>query len=105
MYAIISDGGRQYRVEEGLTFEIERKDLADGTETLEFDHVLVVGDLEEGTKIGQPTVEGAKVVASVLGEVKGEKLVIQKYRRRKNSSSKMGHRQRYLHVKVEKIEH
>ena len=55
-------------------------------------------------RVGQPLVEGAKVTASVLGEFKGQKLVIRKYRPRKNSAIKKGHRQKYLRVKVEKIE-
>ena len=104
MYAIIKDGEHQYRVEEGLTFEVQRKDLPDGTDTIDFDQVLLVGDLEDGPKIGHPLVEGAKVTAAVLGEVKGKKLIIQKFRRRKNYSVKTGHRQKYLQVRVEKIE-
>lgn len=104
MYAVIADGSHQYRVEVGQTLEVQLKDLAEGAERIEFDRVLMVGDLENGPKLGQPTVEGAKVVASVLGEIKGDKIVIQKFRRRKNSSSKTGHRQRYLQVKIETIE-
>ena len=65
----------------------------------------IVGDLEDGPKIGQPAVEGAKVTASVVDEVKGDKLTIQKHRRRKNYSRKTGHRQKYLRIKVETIEH
>ncbi len=104
MYAIISDGAHQYRVEEGQIFEVQRKDLDDQTETIEFDRVLLVGGLEDGSRIGQPTIEGAKVTASVIGEIKADKIIIQKLRRRKNSAVKMGHRQRFLQVKVEKIE-
>ncbi|MGD2109802.1 MAG: 50S ribosomal protein L21 [Phycisphaerae bacterium] len=104
MYAIINDGAHQYRVEEGQVLEIERKDLPEDTTTIEFDRVLMIGDGEEGPKVGQPVVEGAKVTASVLGEVKGDKLTIRKRRPRKNSQLKKGHRQKYLRVKVEKIE-
>jgi len=104
MYAIINDGSHQYRVEEGQILEVERKDLPEDTETIEFDRVLLVGDVEDGPKVGQPTVEGAKVTAKVLGEVKGDKLVIQKRRRRKHYRLKKGHRQKYLRVKVDKIE-
>ena len=103
MYAIINDGSHQYKVEEGQVFEVQRKDLAEGTESIEFDRILLVGDVDGGPKIGQPVVEGAKVTAKVLGEIKGDKLVIQKFRRRKGYSLKKGHRQRYLRVKVEKI--
>lgn len=104
MYAIIADGSHQYRVEEGQVFDVQIKDLEEGAENIVFDQVLVVGGLESGPKIGQPTVEGARVTASVVREYKGDKIVIQKFRRRKNSSTKTGHRQRYLQVKVEKIE-
>ena len=104
MYIVIGDGSHQYRVELGQTFEVQRKDLAEDTKTIEFDRVLLIEDDEAGVRIGQPTVEGAKVTATVLGEVKGPKLVIQKLRRRKNSRRKTGHRQKYLQVRIDKIE-
>ena len=104
VYAIIADGAHQYRVEEGQVFEVQLKELAEGTKTIEFDRVLLVGDIEDGPKIGKPVVEGAKVTASVVAEIKGEKLIIQKYRPRKNYRLKKGHRQKYLQVKVEKIQ-
>ncbi len=104
VYAIISDGAHQYRVEEGDVFEVQRKDLDEDVKTYEFDRVLLVGDIDDGPKIGQPLVEGAKVSASVLGEIKGNKITIRKYRRRKNSSTKQGHRQKFLQLKVDKIE-
>ena len=105
MYAIISDGAHQYRVEEGLVLEVQRKDLPEDTKTYEFDRVLLVGDIDDGPKIGVPVVEGAKVTATVLGEIKGDKIVIQKIRRRKNYSLKKGHRQKFLQVRIDKIEH
>lgn len=105
MYAIISDGGHQYRVEEGQVFEVQRKDLPEDIKTFEFDRVLMVGDIADGPKTGQPTIEGAKVTASVRGEVKGNKITVQKVRRRKNSSTKKGHRQKYLQLRVDKIEY
>jgi len=104
VYAIISDGGFQYRVQEGLIFEVQRRDLPEGAQSLEFDRVLMVGDLPDGPKIGRPTVAGAKVTTSVLGEIKGDKLIIQKFARRKGYHLKKGHRQRHLQVRVEKIE-
>lgn len=103
MYAIIADGSHQYRVEEGLEFEVQLKDLADGAKTVTFDQVLFVGDTGGEPKIGRPTVDGASVTANVIREFKGDKIVVQKFRRRKNSTSKTGHRQRYLLVKVDKI--
>ncbi len=104
MYAIISDGAHQYRVEEGQVLEVERKELPEDAKTVEFDRILLVGDGEDGPKIGQPVVEGAKVTAAVLGEFKDKKITIQKLRRRKNSRTKMGHRQKLLRIRVEKIE-
>ena len=76
MYAIISDGAHQYRVEEGQILELQRRDLPEDAKTIEFDRVLLVGDIEEGARIGRPVVEGAKVTASVMGEFKGEKITI-----------------------------
>ena len=104
MFAIISDGSHQYRVEEGQLLDIERKDLAEDATTIDFDRVLLVGGSEDGLRIGQPTVEGAKVVAAIVEEFKGDKLIIQKRRRRKGYRLKKGHRQRYLRVKIDKIE-
>ena len=103
MYAIISDGGFQYKVQEGLEFEVQLRDLAGDAKTIEFDRVLMVGGLGEEPQIGQPVVAGAKVIASVLGEIKGDKQVIQKFARRKGYHLKKGHRQRYLRVRVDKI--
>lgn len=103
MYAIISDGGFQYRVQDGLEFEVQLRDLPADAKTIEFDRVLMVGDLPDGPQIGQPTVPGARVLATVLGEIKGDKQIIQKFARRKGYHLKKGHRQRYLRVRVDKI--
>jgi large subunit ribosomal protein L21 len=105
MYAIISDGSHQYRVETGTVLDVERKpDLSPDAETYTFDRVLLVGDLEGGPKIGRPVVEGAKVLVTVMGEQKGEKIIIRKFRRRKKYALKKGHRQKYLRVRIDKIE-
>lgn len=104
MYAVISDGAHQYRVEEGQVFEVQRKDLDEAATVFEFDRILMVGDLEDGPKVGQPVVEGAKVIASVMGEIKGDKVIIRKFRRRKGYSLKKGHRQKFLQLRVDKIE-
>ena len=102
MYAIIADGGRQYRVEEGQVLDIDYRDAGQG-DTIEFDQVLLVSG-EEGIKIGQPLVAAAKVTATVAGPKLGPKLIIQKFRRRKNSRRRTGHRQLYTTIKVDKIE-
>lgn len=104
VYAIISDGSHQYRVQEGQVLEVQRKDLDADAKTIEFDRVLFVGDLEDGPKVGQPVVEGAKVTASIVRELKGDKITIQKFRRRKDYALKKGHRQKFLQVKIDKIE-
>jgi len=101
MYAIIVDGGRQYKVEEGLEFDLDYRETPTG-EKLRFDQVLAYGD-DAGTKIGQPTLAGATVTAEVLGVGQGPKLVVQKHRRRKNSRRKTGHRQLYTKIRVTKI--
>ena len=103
MYAIIEDGAHQYKVEEGDSLEVHLHDLDEGQTQIEFDHVLLVGG-EGSPKVGQPYVEGAKVTATIDGEVKGEKITIQKIRRRKTYRRKQGHRQKYLRVKIDKIE-
>src|SRR3990172_11217135 len=99
MYAIISGGAHQYRVEEGTVFDVERIDLADDAKTIEFDRILMVGDHPDGTKIGQPGVAGAKGIAAVMGEHKAPKVEIRKFSRRKGYSLHKGHRQKYLKVK------
>jgi large subunit ribosomal protein L21 len=104
VYAIISDGPHQYRVEEGQVLDVERKDLPDDAKTVQFDRVLLIGDVDDGPRIGRPIVEGARVTAAVLGEIKGEKITIHKRRPRKNYQLKTGHRQKYLRVKIDKIE-
>ncbi len=105
MYAIINDGGFQYRVEEGLVFDVQRKELDGKAKSIEFDRVLMVGDLGDGPKVGRPTVEGAKVLASVVEEFKDDKIIIRKFNRRKGYSLKKGHRQKLLRVRVDKIIH
>jgi large subunit ribosomal protein L21 len=102
MYAIIEDQGRQYTVREG---DLVRLDLRDATEkeSIVFDRVLMVRDDNE-TKVGTPTLAGAKVVATVVGEVKGTKVVVRKFKRRKNYRRKQGHRQRYTQVRIDSIE-
>ncbi|MEL7498719.1 MAG: 50S ribosomal protein L21 [Planctomycetota bacterium] len=98
MYAIIADGGRQYKVEEGQILEIDYREANPGDE-LVFDRVLAVSD-DSGIKLGKPTVEGATVKAKVLGETKGDKIFVQKFRRRKNSKTRTGHRQKYVKVQI-----
>jgi large subunit ribosomal protein L21 len=102
MYAIIEDSGTQFRVEKGQELDIDCRPGAAG-DTLTFDRVLLVAD-EKGIRIGRPMVEGAKVTAEVIADVKGPKLEVVKVRRRKSSRRHTGHRQPYLRVRVTEIE-
>lgn len=102
MYAIFEDGGRQYKVSAGDKVYVDRRDLPEGQNTIEFEQVLAVGDGAEA-KIGQPFVEGAKVVAQVQGEIKGQKIDVIKFRRRKGYRRKIGHRQKHLEVTIREI--
>lgn len=104
MYAIICDGGRQFKVEKDQLLDIDYRDTAETGDKIEFDKVLAIGGGESGLKLGQPTVSGAKVTASVVGLEKGEKIFIQKFRRRKNYEVRTGHRQKYTRVKIESID-
>ena len=98
MYAIVADGGRQYKVEEGQLLEIDYRELEAGSEFV-FDRVLAVSD-GENFKLGSPTVDGASVTAKVIGDHLGEKIYVQKFRRRKNSKRRTGHRQKYVKVQI-----
>ncbi len=102
MYAIIEDGGKQYRVEKGDTIYVERRDVPEGTKTIEFEKVLMLGD-GANSKIGTPWVEGAKVTASFDKELRGPKIEIIKFKRRKGYRLHKGHRQNYLKLAIEDI--
>lgn len=102
MYAIIENGGKQYYLSQGDVVNIERCELAEGQDTLELDQVLLIKD-DKGTHVGTPILKGAKVVAKVNGPVKGTKLKMLKFRRRKNSRTLKGHRQGYLGVTITEI--
>ena len=102
MYAIIKDGARQFKVETDKKIQIDYRGKQDPGTVIEFSEVLAIGG-EDGVKIGQPTLAGAKVVAEVLQEIKGPKLIITKFRRRKNSKRKTGHRQIYTLVQIKEI--
>lgn len=102
MYAIIEDGGQQFKVEPGQELEFDHRDLAPGDE-VKFDRVLAVRD-ENGLRIGQPVLESASVVGEVLGPDQGPKVSVQKFRRRKTYRCRTGHRQIYTRVRIDKID-
>jgi large subunit ribosomal protein L21 len=100
MYAIIEEGGRQFKVTSGDVIRIDRPSAEVGdAKTLKFDRVLLVAG-EGSPKIGAPLVGGATVSADVLRAVKGPKIDIQKYKRRKGYHKKIGHRQQYTEVRI-----
>ena len=101
-YAIIEDSGTQTKVEPGDRFEIDLRDLADGQTTITFDKVLLVGG-EAGVKIGTPVVAGATVTAKILGQIKDDKIWVERFTRRKGFHRRVGHRQKYIAVQVESI--
>jgi large subunit ribosomal protein L21 len=101
MYAIIQDGGKQYKVAEGETLLLDLKDIDPGS-SIDFNEVLMYSS-EDDIRVGTPTVPGVKVTGIVEREEKGDKLTIVKFRRRKSSKTKMGHRQKYTRVKIQKI--
>jgi large subunit ribosomal protein L21 len=103
MYAIITDGSRQYKVEKDQELVVDYRDTPVG-EKFKFESVLAVGGGEGGSaKLGSPLVKGASVTAEVLGPVQGEKHVIQKMRRRKNFRKKTGFRAMRTRVRIAEI--
>jgi large subunit ribosomal protein L21 len=101
MQAVIVTGGKQYSVKEGDVVFVEKLN-AEAGETVTFDQVLAVLD-GENSKFGAPVVEGASVQASVVKNGRGKKIVVFKYKPKKDSKSKQGHRQPYTKVQIEKI--
>ncbi|KYD10883.1 50S ribosomal protein L21 [Heyndrickxia sporothermodurans] len=100
MYAIIETGGKQIKVEEGQAITIEKLNVAEG-ETVTFDKVLFVGG--DSVKVGSPLVAGATVTAKVQKQGRSKKLVVFKYKPKKNYHKKQGHRQPFTQVVIEKI--
>ena len=98
MYAVIKSGGKQYRVQEGQTLKLEKLEVATG-EAIQFDEVLMVAEGDD-IKVGAPLVEGAKVSAEVVSHGRGDKVTIIKFRRRKHSMRRGGHRQWFTEVKI-----
>ena len=100
MYAIIATGGKQYRVSEGDVLYIEKID-AEVDSTVSFDALLV--ENEGDVKVGTPVVEGVKVEGKVVAQTRGEKIIVFKYKAKKNYRRKQGHRQPYTKVEITKI--
>ncbi len=101
MFAIIETGGKQYKVNEGDIIYIEKLEVNEG-DKITFDKVLAISK-DNGFVAGTPTVAGATVTANVVKNGKGKKLYILKYKSKKNEKKKIGHRQPYTKVQIEKI--
>ena len=101
MYAVIEAGGKQHKVELGQVLEVDLMQEESGVDHA-FENVMLYVDGDD-VQIGQPYIENAKVVAEIVEEVKGEKVSILRFRRRKHSMRQIGHRQRYTQIKIKEI--
>ncbi|MHB1315031.1 MAG: 50S ribosomal protein L21 [Christensenellales bacterium] len=100
MYAIIETGSKQYRVFQGDVIYVEKLNAAEG-DTVSFDALMVSGD--DGVKVGNPKIDGVKVEGKVLGQGKSAKIVVFKYKAKKNYRKKQGHRQPFTKVEIVSI--
>lgn len=101
MYAIIKTGGRQYKVAEGQTIDIEKLEAQEG-DTVDFDQVLMVAK-DDNVEVGQPYLDNVTVSGEVTRHYKGKKVNIIKFKRRKHHMKRMGHRQHHMQVKINSI--
>ena len=102
MYAIIRSGGKQFRAEPGKTIRVPTIDAEPGT-AITFEEVLIAGGDGE-TQVGAPLLAGATVTGEVVEHTKGPKLIVFKWKRRKNYRKKAGHRQKYTDVRIDQIQ-
>jgi large subunit ribosomal protein L21 len=102
MYAVIETGGKQYKVKEGDVLRVEKLPSEPG-EIVEFDTVLLAHD-GENVKVGNPVLSGARVTAKVIAQGKARKILVFKYKAKKNYRKRYGHRQPYTEIRIEKIE-
>jgi len=101
IYAIVESGGKQYKVTPNQTLDVDKLDAPEG-ETVEFGRVLLVSDGEK-THMGSPTVDGARVVATSKGPVKGKKVVVFRYKNKTRSRRKTGFRAQYTRLTVDRV--
>ena len=101
MYAVIETGGKQYRVQPGETLRIETLD-GDAGQAVEFDRVLLISD-DDSVAVGRPLINGAVVTGEILSHGRGEKLVVYKFKRRKDYRRRNGHRQNFTAVKINQV--
>lgn len=100
-YAIIEDGGKQYKAIEGATIEVDRYEAEVG-EKVDLDQVLLISD-DQNVTVGRPYIAGAKVEASVEAQIKGPKIIVFKYKPKQRYRVKTGHRQKYTRLRIERI--
>ncbi len=103
MYAIFEDGSHQFRVREGDRIQIDRREGTAGVE-LVFPKVLLISEQDGAPIIGTPTIEGARVVGKIVNQFRAKKIIIQKFRRRKNVRRRNGHRQPYTVVQITNVQ-
>jgi large subunit ribosomal protein L21 len=104
VYAIVEDSGSQIKLAPGAVLDVDLREEASEGGTITFDRVLAVkGEGEAPATLGTPYIEGASVTAEIVGEIKGEKIDVIKFKRRKNYRRKVGHRQRLLRIRVGEI--
>lgn len=101
MYAVIKTGGKQYRVKEGDAFNVEKLEAEAGSE-ITFDEVLAIGE-GDSIRVGAPAVEGASVSAKVVKHGRLKKIIVFKFKRRKNYKRKRGHRQHFTRIQITTI--
>ncbi len=101
IYAIIETGGKQYKVTPGQTIDVERLDVAEGN-TVDLDRVLLIADDDKVT-VGSPAIDGAKVVATSQGDGKAKKIIVLKYKPKVRYRRKMGHRQLYTRLAIDRV--
>lgn len=101
MYAIVESGGRQYRAEEGGTFSVEKLPYEVG-EQIELDNVLLLANDGE-VQVGQPTVDGVKVKATIIDQYRGKKIFVWKYKPKNRYRKRQGHRQYYTRLHIDQI--
>lgn len=101
IYAIIESGGKQYKVSPGETVDVDLMEKAEG-DKVELEKVLLIADDKKVT-VGKPTIEGAKVLATAKGEVKGDKIIVLRFRHKNHFTKKAGHRQKYTRLTIDDI--
>lgn len=101
MYAIVENGGKQYKAVPGSTIEVDRMQIEEGTK-VDLSKVLLISG-EDEVKVGAPTIEGASVKATVIEHFKGRKIIVFKYIPRERYRRKRGHRQQYTRLQIDEI--